>query len=273
MNNLDLTPFLARGFGKKGDSAIANVPVRGIDRYHTFSEIRLAPETAKYLYEEYTPLKVKYYKGSRSKLEKILLEICGEIYKPSKNNIFKILEWVSMNIKHASFVNGDVPPDRALSEEELIASGWGWCNEQARVFVTLAQISGYPARMCSLFHKDEIHGHMTAEVYIEGKWSFVDPTFGGAVVELPDGSWASAKEISWERQAQEYADKAYPVFLKKIFDKFAGGKIDPNNPFVAHSPHKMFAQIGITNYPIFSIPVDDTEYNISRRDSKAAILF
>lgn len=90
---------------------------------------------------------------------------------------------------------------------------------------------------------------------MEGKWSFVDPTYG-PVVELPDGSWASAKEISWNKQAQERADKAYPVFLKKVFDKFAGGKIDCDHPFIADLPHKMFAQIGITNYPIFSIPVE-----------------
>lgn len=253
MSNLDLTPFLARGFGEKGDKIIANVPVRGIDRYHTFSQIRLAPETAKYLYQKYTPLKVKYYKGSRPKLEKILFKICGEIYKPSKDNIFKILEWVAMNIKHAQYVKGDAPPDRVLSEEELIASGWGWCNEQARVFVTLSQIIGCPARMCGICDKNYDSGHMTAEVYVDGKWCFIDPTHG-TVVELLDGSWASAKEISWERQAQEYTDKAYPVFLKKIFDKFARCKIDPNHPFVAHLPHKMFAQIGIANYPIFSIP-------------------
>ncbi|MCK4401511.1 transglutaminase domain-containing protein [bacterium] len=252
---MDLVRFLARGFGEKEDKLTANVPVRGIDRYHTFSQIRLAPETAKYLYEEYTSLKVKYYKGSRPKMEKILFEICGKARKPSKENIFKILQWVAMNIKHAKFVKGDTPGDRALSEEELILSGWGWCNEKARIFVTLAQIAGCPARMCCLFHKDGIHAHMTAEVYVEGKWSFVDPSYG-TVVELPDGSWASAKEISLEKTAATCADKAYTVFVKKIFDKF-GGKIDPNHWSISDFPHRMLAQIGITNYPIFTIPVDD----------------
>jgi hypothetical protein len=41
---VDLTPFLARGFGPEHDHKFANTKVRGIDRLLTCSKIRLAAE-------------------------------------------------------------------------------------------------------------------------------------------------------------------------------------------------------------------------------------
>jgi len=69
---LDLAPFLARGFGDNIDKLIANAPVDGIDRYHTWSQVRLASETADFLYNGFSRTTVKYFQGNRPILENIL---------------------------------------------------------------------------------------------------------------------------------------------------------------------------------------------------------
>ena len=207
--DLDLTPFIARGFSEKIDKFIANVPVNGIDRYHSWTQVRLAPETASFLYEDFTSTVIKYFKGSRPSLEKILDVILADMKEASdKEKVLAILHWVSASLMHAKFFKGDIPGSRALTEEELLESGWGWCNEQSRLFVTLSQIAGYPARMCSIYHSDGIHSHMASEVFVDGKWSFADAT-SATVVELPDGYWASAKEISWDPSVKEQIGRAH----------------------------------------------------------------
>jgi hypothetical protein len=40
-----------------------------------------------------------------------------------------------------------VDGNRNLDDEALLASGCGWRNEQARVFIRLCQVNGIPARM------------------------------------------------------------------------------------------------------------------------------
>lgn len=251
--DLDLTPFIARGFSEKIDKFIANVPVDGIDRYHSWTQVRLAPETASFLYEDFTSTNIKYFKGSRPALEKIIDDIFAEKNDASdKEKVLAILRWVSENLMHAKFFRGDIPGSRALTEEELLESGWGWCNEQSRLFVSLAQIAGYPARMCSIYHAEGIHSHMTTEVFVDDKWSFADATIA-TVVELPDGSWASAKEISWDPSVKELTDKAYAKSLREMHDRFSGGVIDAESVWFKEPPHNMFAHIGLSNYPVISI--------------------
>lgn len=191
---LDLTPFLARGFGPEHDSHIANTPVRGIDRLLSCSKIRLAAETERYLYSEYSPTEVRYRAGGRPGLEAIAGEIFGRPPRVDKAAIRKLVAWVLDNVKHVAAIDHPTPADRALPEEEIIASGWGWCNEQARVLVALAQTVGVPGRLVGIYNSEKPKGHMTTELYVEGKWSWICAT-SGCIVTLPDGAWASVAEI------------------------------------------------------------------------------
>jgi len=258
MDKLDLTPFLARGFSAKADSLIANIPVEGIDKYHTYSQIRLAPETSEYLYNEYTPATVKYYKGSRPDLERILENIHIENLNSGKEKIMAIMKWVAMNIKHARYAGSETPGNRALSEEELISSGWGWCNEKARIFVSMAQIAGFPARMCSLFHLDKTHGHMTSEVYVDSKWAFTDPTSATVIVSPATGDWADARALSWDQSLHDEIDKTYLKNIKAMSELHGTGKEFNGSIWYNDNPYKMFYQIGITNYPVITFPCGTT---------------
>ncbi len=253
MTDLDLTPFLARGFGEKSDRLIANIKVEGIDKYHTLSQIRLAPETAGFLYGAFTPLTVTYHRGSRPRLEKIVAEVLSGVESSPRAQVLALLEWTAQVIRHAMHVKGETPVDRALSEEALLDSGWGYCNEKARILVSLAQIAGYPGRMVSIYHSTGIHGHMVSEIHVEGEWAMADPTFA-VVVPKNKGRWASAKDLSWEASLNSTTDEVYRAGILKMDRLHGPGMNVPDSILVRDRPCRMFAQIGISNYPIFSFP-------------------
>src|SRR4051812_34396243 len=138
---MDLTPYTCRGFPGDFDRLMRDVPVAGIDREQTHSMVRLCAETEPVLYgSDFSPRRIRYRNGSRPKLEAIVRDSADP------------LEWVRQNVQHPVYAGVDLPPDRALTEEQLIESGLGWCNEQARVFIALCEVQEIPARLCFLFH-------------------------------------------------------------------------------------------------------------------------
>jgi transglutaminase-like putative cysteine protease len=216
------------------------------------------------VYGEYTRLDRRYHTGSRPLLEQALVRSGADRLSGSRERAVALLEWTAANVKHPSNLEPNDfyhwPADRDLSEEELIGSGWGWCNEQARTFVALCQVAGMPARMCSLWHADPAGGgHMTTEVHIDGKWCFADASFGH-LVELPDGSLASAWEICRDaggvarQSAQEtYRAAAIDICQRLSFPDPPEGLREWIND---EAQHQLFAQVGITNYYLASWPVD-----------------
>ena len=239
---LDLTPFLARGFGPAYDRIIANTPVRGIDRLLSYGKIRLAPETEEYLYGEYTPAEVRYRPGSRPELEAIAAEVLGSPPRTDRAAIRRLLSWVPENIRHSAGVDKP-PPDRALPEEEIIASGWGWCNEQARVLLALARTAGVPGRLVAIYSSEKTEGHMSAELYVEGKWGWVCATHDCAV-ELPDGTWASAAEIWRDPEVRA-------LFAVEWERRVNAWSAVYNKPPLQGDPGAMFGGVGIVNYCTF----------------------
>jgi hypothetical protein len=74
------------------------------------------------------------------------------------------------------------------------------------VFIALCAVREIPARLCFLFHRNTRCGHTATEVYLGGKWCFVDVTFR-AWVRLPDGTLATGLELS--RDHRDLAHAAY----------------------------------------------------------------
>ncbi len=226
---LDLTPFLARGFGAAHDRTIANTAVRGLDRLLSYSKIRLAPETEEYLYSEYSATESDYRPGSRPGLESVAEEILGKPPGSDWAAMRKLVSWVAANVVHPSDLEEEVPANRAFSVEQILDSRRGWCNEQARVVVALARTAGVPGRLVALYCSDCDDGHMTAELYVNGKWGWLCPT-RDYVVEMADGSWASAAEIWREADLRVRLDAEWPL------------KSGHRGP--------MFGAVGIVNCPI-----------------------
>jgi transglutaminase-like putative cysteine protease len=213
---IDLTPYVAKGFPGEYDKGIAEVGVGGIDREQTLSLVRLCDETVDTLYSpEYSPTRIKYHKGARPDLEKIVEQFDGAT--PTER-ARQAMHWVATKVVHPHHV-GPTPPDRALTEEGLIESECGYCNEQARVFIGLCEVMEIPARLLFLFHANEVCGHTIAEAYLDGRWVMFDITFD-VVVTLPDGRLAEGRDLcgdnchlahdAYREPMKEYNARALP---------------------------------------------------------------
>lgn len=178
--------------------------VGGVDMEIIEEMIPLNEITADYMYTKYTPLKIKYKKGSRPLLENVV----SETIKQGMSEREKALKL--MIRCRDNYLKGLAKPDIFYggNEEELLKRGAIMCNEISRVFVCLCQIAGLPARL----HGSHITGHMTAEVYANKKWRWIDPRFGVAPV-LSNNQPVSAWELF---KNPEIFDKQ-PLFVKKLY--------------------------------------------------------
>ena len=208
---IDLRPYIAKGFPGNLDAAIANVGVRGLDREQAHAMVRLCLATETELYgETYSSRAIHYHKGSRPTLESVVASLSGN---SPRERAMNAMHWVNKTVIHPHLI-GPTAVDRALSEEALIQSGRGWCNEQARVFIALCQVMEIPARLCFVNHKNTRCGHTATEVFLDGHWAFFDPTFN-LIVEMPDGRLAEARELSG--QFRDLAHNAYRPALESYF--------------------------------------------------------
>jgi hypothetical protein len=134
--------------------------------------VRLTAETAGYLYSAYTPTETHYERGTRPRLERFVqVAVAGA--KTDAERAARILErvWRQLIWPHP------VPPrvrEVGGTEEDILARGYAYCNEASRVFVTLAQVAGIPARMTFHWTPDGSAGHSLAEAFVDGKWQLAD---------------------------------------------------------------------------------------------------
>ncbi|SEM47119.1 transglutaminase-like domain-containing protein [Nonomuraea pusilla] len=199
---MDLSAYRGRGFPGDIDHAIATTPVAGLDLVQARGQLRLARETEPLLYA-FPPPPLRYEPGARPALERVVAGLPaggGRAFARAANR------WVHEHVTHPHHLPERTPPDRALIEEEIIGSGAGWCNEQARVLVALAAVRGVTGRLCFAVHANLRCGHTAAELFVDGGWAFFDPTFAVSV-ELADGRLAEARELAGAARAA--ADRAY----------------------------------------------------------------
>ena len=136
---MNLALYTCRGFPGDIDRLMRDVPVAGIDREQAHAMVRLCDETEPILYgPDFSPRRICYRTGSRPVMEAVARNFDGDASIA--------MQWVRDHVRHPHFA-GPVPPDRALTEEQLIDSGVGWCNEQCRVFIALCGVMQIPARL------------------------------------------------------------------------------------------------------------------------------
>jgi hypothetical protein len=173
------------------------VGTQGIDFWQANHFIVYRSETAKFLYERYTPTTVHYnYKaGTLPAFERIVDRHLSSITGDRNKAIVLVREVMPRLMKHPGMapLGPACPTDRGLLDEPLLASGQGLCNEQARVFVRLCQVAGIPARLIFLFYSNKKNGHVVAEFYADGRWSMADASYF-CVFPAEDGRLMSAAE-------------------------------------------------------------------------------
>ncbi|MDO8473640.1 MAG: transglutaminase family protein, partial [Dehalococcoidia bacterium] len=129
------------------DPSFDGLAVEGIDLYQAKSAILLNSDTEGILYgADFSPTRIRYISGSRPKLEAIAARLRGDVARESAEAVAR---WIIDNIRHP-FLSAPAPKNRAITEEEIIESGVGYCNEQARVFIALCEVMDIPGRMCFL---------------------------------------------------------------------------------------------------------------------------
>jgi hypothetical protein len=182
--------------------------VRGVDRYHANHFVVYRPETARFLYTDYTPLEVHYRPGLLPSYEKLAAEVTSPDQTPREKAVSLLIRGAS-RIRHSIMppCGPNVRPDRNCDDESLLQSGLGPCNEQARVFVRLCQVCGIPARLIQLFYSDTT-GHCVAEFHAEGGWCMADASWF-CVVPAANGRLLSAEECHDRGEGQKRAGLAY----------------------------------------------------------------
>ncbi len=181
----------------------------GVDMWQANHFVGYGPATAGYLYEAYSPLSVSYRKGTLPLCEQIVAKYTAGLKTDREKAIALLTRAIPEQIAHPSIppYSMDVRPDRALTEDELLKSGLGWCNEQARVFTRLCQIAGMPARLIFLFYSD-MDGHVISEFYADGRWCMADSSWG-AVFPDADGRLMSAAECHANAASKHRVQEGY----------------------------------------------------------------
>jgi transglutaminase-like putative cysteine protease len=143
--------------------------------------IRLADVSRDFIYNRHTSALICYVPGSRPVLEKIARKICARARSPL-HRVTLLAQFVAEEVRWAGFYEREtgrrLPDDRNLTEEQILQSGFGWCNEQARLLCTLAQISEIPARLVFGSNRPGTYGHVVTEVLTHKGWMLIDQSLG-----------------------------------------------------------------------------------------------
>lgn len=271
-----VTPFLGR-YGLPEpyphQKTLIGDPTAGIDLWQANHFIAYREETARYLYEDYTPTTVDYQPGTLPSYEAVVARYTKSLTNPREKAVVLCTRAMLDLVQHPGIPPMCVDPgkNRALDDEALLKSRRGWCNEQARVFVRLCQVAGVPARMIFLF-QTPVGGHVVAEFYADGRWSMADSSWF-CVFPAADGHLMSAAECHGEGklQAGETYFRRYQEIIaysdeRMVGDKFpAGPDAEARRKRVADSAEgtrkdyraetprtlaNRFWAFGVLNYPL-----------------------
>ncbi|MBR2929764.1 MAG: transglutaminase domain-containing protein [Clostridia bacterium] len=177
----------------------------GVDAQLLSEQILLCDATEAVLYEKPDP--VRYVKGSRPILE----AKAKEITEGARNE-------QDCAIMIMRYMRDHYNPRKGMqlfwggTEEVLLEKGEQLCECVARLEVALLEVLGIPARIIT----HTIGGHVTTEVYADGKWGYVDPRCGMYFL-LEDGRLASLIELCrdhsiMDRQPEEVKADVSPRF-------------------------------------------------------------
>ena len=144
-----------------------------VDRELTARMIRLCPQTAVYLYDEYTPVVSRYRAGARPELERCVREATAG-GRSSEERIEGIAGFTAALAERVD----DEGLDATIlggTAERIVERGSDWCTDVARVACVLCQVAGIPARMVYLFDTAQAYSaHVIIEAHRRGTWGAVD---------------------------------------------------------------------------------------------------
>lgn len=229
----EIQPFLGKnGLGspwgdKPGPLATA---VRGIDRYQANQFVVYRPETARFIYGPYTPVKVEYVEGTLPGYEAAVAKYATGCTGQSDRAVALLTRAMPALTRHPTMppCGPGVKPDRGLLDEPLLAGRLAWCNEQARIFARLCQVDGIQARIVHLFFSDKRTGHTVVEFHADGRWCMADASWF-TVFPGPDGKLLSAAQCHDGGEGQKHLGIAYHRRMRELL-KLSDEELFPDKP-------------------------------------------
>jgi hypothetical protein len=231
--------------------------VKGLDRYQANNFVFYCPATAEYLYKDYTPQKVDYTPGTLPAYERVAAQYTAGC-KTDTEKAEALLRAMAKVFRHPTMppLGPAVGADRNLEDEALLATGCGFCNEQARVFIRLCQVCRIPARMLHLFGQ----GHTVTEFFADGRWVMADAT-NLFIARGKDGQPLSAAQCHDRGEGQRrYAEAKQRRMLEmaNLSDEELGFKDAAAAAKWREGVRKPFAEelatrdvgFGVVNYPL-----------------------
>ena len=151
-------------------------------------QVILCPQTEEFLYSRFTPTRVRYERGARPRLERVVAEVTDgcETSRETALALMRFCRDLHKSDPEADFsryVYGG-------TEEQMIDKPEILCETLGRLMVALCEIAGMPGRV--VMH--DLGGHIGSEILIDGQWGYIDPRCG-MYFARPDGQLASVREL------------------------------------------------------------------------------
>ena len=153
--------------------------------------------------------------GFKSLSPEVLLEgrhiakkIALEVTKNDKTNLEKarsLVRWTFLHIRSQSTGPNTVIQDDSLG---IMRRGWGYCDQKAHVYATLATYAGIPSRQLQLFREGYGSPHTVAESFINGKWVIIS-TWRGFIPTNNENQLVTKEEIA-KGKLMRYFEGLYP---------------------------------------------------------------
>ncbi len=122
----------------------------------------------------YTSLNAQSFFSGRVKIRKLALSIVeGETTELGKAQA--LIDWVQLHVRPQTSAPTTVITDDYVN---IIKRGWGYCDQMAHVFATMATYVGLEAVQLQLFKDDGVSPHTLAMVKIDRKFRIAEPWRG-----------------------------------------------------------------------------------------------
>ncbi len=225
-------------------------PVAGIDLAQALNYLALPEVGVDFIYERYTGARLPYRQGARPELERVARGL-GVTGSGELAIVEAVAEYVATQVPWAGYyekLSGiKLRPDRQLSEEALIATGYGWCNEQARVFCALTQILGVPSRLVFAARLECRYGHVVVEALLPDGWMMVDESFGYCFRMA--GKPVRAADVFHVTECREYFEPRYRELCQKLAEELGSEILQRDfGMAVAANPLDGFTDLGYHNH-------------------------
>jgi hypothetical protein len=224
-------------------------PVAGIDLEQALNYIDMDMVGEEFIYRHYTSRRLFYVPGSRPALEQAAAA-ATERASTDLQRITNLAKWVAENVRWAGYYQKGkghrLATDRSPTEEQLLLGGYGWCNEQARLFCLLSQIAGIPSRLVFASKKTTQYGHCISEALVDDQWLAVDQSLGFCFVI--DNAPIRASQIVHDEDCRAHFTPIYTDLCRRTLKELGPGIEKDFAMAAADNPLEGFTNLGYLNY-------------------------